>query len=147
MYVFIIYEVQTSDIHIIKDILNSPKIELISWIKSFQLNWFFHTCMMFHALIWQVYLPVCLSHSANAPLTARVPRMELIYRLVERLWMPQCFAIGPVISCLFERIKEDWIVNSTAIHEVLLSQMENTTDETFYRSVYWKNWNLTIPEK
>lgn len=38
----------------------------------------------------------------NAALTVRVPRMEQIYRSVESLWMPRCFAIGPVISYLFQ---------------------------------------------
>ena len=42
----------------------------------------------------------------NAALTVRVPRMEQIYRSVESLWMPRCFAIGPVISYLFPRVRK-----------------------------------------
>lgn len=45
----------------------------------------------------------------NAALTVRVPRMEQIYRSVERLRMPRCFAIGPVISYLFQGYKRSQI--------------------------------------
>lgn len=76
----------------------------------------------------------------NAALTVRVPRMEQIYRSVERLRMPRCFAIGPVISYLFQGYKRSQI--QSRIHACLTTENSAKQQQTEIKIL-----NLPLPRR